>query len=453
MFTSYLTNLRAPIYGACLLLTLIMTTGSYYLSTLFLSDASFKTHFGTYVLLQFSIMAAVMLVAWRCAPAKNSRHFVRNLLAIGIFARLILVGVEPYTSNDVDRYLFDGRVALTGLDPYRVSHDDPSLTALRAEWQPPPEHAHYPTIYPPFAIALFSLSATAGAEHAQSLWRALVTLASILVLVLSALMLKKADKTQHLPLIALSPLLILESGIGLHLDIFSTLALVSAIVAWQYQRIFLCGLLIGLGTLVKVLPVMLLLPLFFSQPNIKRALSLVSGAVITITSGYAIAFLLGFKPLGSLALFFEKWRFASPVFTLLDHTVTATTLFVLSISFAVCACVAIAILCYRYKSFTHPFIIPCCQASIALPLILSPVVFPWYLMPLVPLLALQPNAYLLGWMLLMPLTYEVLNPFYCCQLWTPALWPVILLALWFCIAVLMLGITLFKYTLVKKIAV
>jgi alpha-1,6-mannosyltransferase len=466
MLTSHQPNLRALkpylcalAYGTCLLLTLLIASVSYYLSAIHSSpinsnDAPPNAHFGTYVLLQFSVMAVVMLVAWRFAPAKNSRHFIRNLLAIGILARLMLIGVEPYTSNDVDRYLFDGRVALAGLDPYSISHNDSSLTALRTEWQPPSEHAQYPTIYPPLAIALFSLSATAGAEHAQTLWRTLVTLASILVLVLSALMLKNADKIQYLPLIALSPLLILEAGVGLHVDIFSALAIVGAILSWQHKRLFLCGLLIGIGALLKMLPIMLLLPLFFIQPNLKRALTLACGAIAIILLGYGLAFSLGFRPVGSLGVFFEKWRFASPLFTFFENQLNTNTLFIISISLAAIACALIALASYRNKkAINQTIIIYCLQFSVALPLILSPVVFPWYLMPLVPLLALQPNRYLLGWTLLMPLTYEVLNQFRCCQLWVPALWPVILLVLLYSITILMLIIHFCKSKFAKQIAV
>jgi hypothetical protein len=50
-------------------------------------------------------------------------------------------------------------------------------------------------------------------------------------------------------------------------------------------------------------------------------------------------------------------------------------------------------------------------------------------MPLVPLMALYPNRYLIMWTLLMPLTYEVISQFICCQIWQPAQWPIWLLGL------------------------
>ena len=53
--------------------------------------------------------------------------------------------------------------------------------------------------------------------------------------------------------------------------------------------------------------------------------------------------------------------------------------------------------------------------ALAIPLLISPVVFPWYLSALVPLLALRPNIYgIAACLIIMPLTYEVLNDFSCC---------------------------------------
>ncbi|GAA59131.1 hypothetical protein P20652_0990 [Pseudoalteromonas sp. BSi20652] len=79
----------------------------------------------------------------------------------------------------------------------------------------------------------------------------------------SALVLKKANKLNNLALVALSPLLILETGVGLHIDAFSALAVIVAIYFWQRQSLLYCGIAIGIGMSLKILPVMLLLPLFF----------------------------------------------------------------------------------------------------------------------------------------------------------------------------------------------
>jgi hypothetical protein len=85
----------------------------------------------------------------------------------------------------------------------------------------------------------------------------------------------------------------------------------------------------------------------------------------------------------------------------------------------------------RSSPQNNTIIYACLQLSVALPLLVSPVLFPWYLMPLVPLLALWPNKYLIAWMLIMPLTYEVLGDFLAYQQWHPAQWPIVILGIFY----------------------
>lgn len=429
--------------------------------------------FGNIVIAQFSAMTLLMLIIWywqaqaakRPLVADNNQNTVWLVLATGVLARLILIGVEPYTSNDVDRYLFDGRIALTGLDPYQISHDHPALAQLRELWQPPAEHAKYPTLYPPLALAMFAVAASFGVsfsvESAQLVWQLMLTTASIASLYFAYLLLKAHNKLQHLALVALSPILIIETGVGLHLDAFSSLAVVAALYYWQRGKMALTGLCIGLGVLCKILPLVLLMPLVLANFSWRRAITMTTTAIAVIVTGYAITLALGFYPVGSIDVFFQKWRFAAPLFDLLSQLdqqsfVIALTAIVLSLVAVVAALAsrqqtpALKTQAQTQKqdgqseekqlqakrviqektidyTLSQPLIIAC-QLALVIPLLISPVLFPWYLMPLAVLLALSPNAALIIVLSVMPLTYEVLNQFICCRIWQPAQWPIDLLA-------------------------
>jgi hypothetical protein len=431
------TLIKPIIYYVGLVMTLILSVISYPLSAMASSGHPFAENLGIYTILHYSAMALFMLFAWYASPSSAHIRSYRHMIIVAIIARLVLVGIEPYSSNDVDRYLFDGRIVLEGMDPYSVSHDDPSLVELREQWQPPAEHAKYVTLYPPLALAMFTLSASAGIELAQIVWQILILLASISIVIISSFILKKANKLRHLPLVALSPILILEAGVGLHIDTFSTLAINLAIYAWQRHKIVVCGLMLGLGTLIKVLPIMLLLPLFFLSRNIQQMMKLSTTAVLTILAGYGALFAIGFNPIGSISIFFQKWRNASPLFEVFDAYLSGTTVITWLFFIIAVTTIGIAGVCYFNKKQSNdisnyvfaPKHALCLQLAVAMPLFLSPVLFPWYLMPLVPLLALRPNIYLLIWLFLMPLTYEVLSEFICCGHWQPASWPVWLLGI------------------------
>lgn len=468
------------LYFGCLLVYFLLCLSSHVLA----QSRFFADSLGFYLIAQFSLMSLLMLIIWRLTSNSNDVKDFRLLILFAILVRLVLIGVDPYSSNDVDRYLFDGKLALEGFDPYRISHDAIALTDLRAQWQPPVEHVKYVTLYPPLALALFSLAASAGVEYATQAWQIMLTLASLASLSLGILVLKKANKLRYLPLIALSPMLILESGMALHIDTFSTLAILLSLYAWQRQRLLLAGIAIGLGTLIKILPLVLLLPLslvcivsalkkyqndyqFEYQAQQEQlpasftrkllfsmcgAFQLCFSAIFVVIIGYLSALLLGFHPVGSISVFFNKWRFGAPLFSFFKDTLSGGQLLMISVAIAT---VVIAIICYLSLSSQRNTsvysstirhdnsslttneittdllpvrLVIALQLAMALPLLLSPVIFPWYLMPLVPLIALQPHFYGLAWLVIMPLTYEVINQFHCCHIWAPAQWPLYLLA-------------------------
>lgn len=421
---------NSALFYTSALSVLVLAMISYYLADLAYIKPAYDL--GYYTMAQYSLMGLAMLIAWKSAPEAIGFNDIRWLLLVAILARVVLIDAGSYASNDVDRYLFDGRIAVEGLDPYRISHDAPQLQALREQWQPPSEHAKYVTLYPPLALALFSVASSFGLEYALFAWKLIILSASIATLLIGTKVLAYAGKLQHLSLIALSPLLILEANIGLHIDAISSFAVILAIYLWQRQWIVMTGLVIGLGTAIKVVPIMLLLPLLFTMKNIESAVKLVIGALVTLVTIYAITLGLGLHPIGSIGIFFEKWRFAAPLFVALDQWLAGYQILIAMLLFASSLSLGIAYWLWQKRrelSSNNTLLFTAAQLALAIPLLISPVIFPWYLMPLVPLMALSPNRYLVAWTLLMPLTYEVLNGFLSEGLWLPATWPVWLVGL------------------------
>lgn len=393
---------------------------SYPLSSLHVSNSPNSSNWlGEWVLGQYFVLTMGMLLAWK------SRCFNENvtwLMVLGISARIGIIPVDPYLSNDVARYLFDGYIAGIGLDPYQISHDHSTLSEAVAWWNPPSEHLKYPTLYPPLAVGLFSLGSHWGPEVAYWVWKSLTALASIGVMFVSLILLKRLDKIQHFSLVALSPILILESGIGMHLDVFCALAVLGAVLCWFQEKWIKAGFLVGIGALIKLLPVILLVPLVGALRNWDKSVKLLFSAIITIIVGYGLAVLGGWKPVGSIGVFIEKFRFGSLLYSLFEPIW----------GFKITGIVSLVVLLIGYlllflkanKGLKQPQqVILLVQVALILPLITGPVVYPWYLLPLIPMLAIFPNNVLLVWTILQPLTYEVLSAFNCCRIWAPEIWP------------------------------
>lgn len=429
-----------------LLMFLLAALASYFISGGANNSASWLAeHVGTATIVQFSVMTLAMLLVWRHDVTQPGRNSYVLLIVVGIAARLILLGVDSYTSNDVSRYLFDGKLLLEGFDPYRTAHNHPDLAALVAQWQPPQEHLKYPTLYPPLALGFFTLSASFGAEYATFAWKCTVAIFSIATLLAGAVVLKKANRKQHFALLALSPLLVLESGIGGHIDTLTTLLVCLTLWAWLDKKPLLVGVFIALGALLKFLPLALLLPVLLTaryiNGRIDWAIQVITGLLVTLLLVYGVALHWGIEPVGSIGVFFQKWRFGSPLFTVLNNILPDIwVLIAIGILMLAGVTVAARHCMPRSKGSCHWSAVvnaaPIAAFIMALPLLMSPVVFPWYLMPLMPLLALAPRLWLLVWVLLLPFSYEVLNQFVCCNQWQPAQWPLVLIGTGLCASIL-----------------
>jgi alpha-1,6-mannosyltransferase len=415
------------LHRLCLCMSLLGVLGGFYLGQLQPNAGISNTaDMGWLTVAQFSFLSVCMLLAWWSAPNATSLRDVRLLLFVAVLARLICIPMETYTSNDMDRYLFDGKIALSGYDPYQVNHNDESLTELKNLWHPPEEHAQYPTLYPPLSLGLFTLVATTGLEQAPLTWKALTSGFGILTVFILALLLERMGYLKHLSIAALSPLLIMETGIGAHIDTFSTFFVAVALYLYNAKRLALTGMFIGLGALTKILPIILILPLCLGQKKLRASINIGAAAIITVALGYGITYLLGFVPIGSIGTLFEKWRFGSPLFSILDTFFTGQLLAVIP---ALGLFSGLLYIAYQSWKLSCPIAItdPLIPLSMALVLLVSPVVFPWYLMVLMPLLVVAPRPFLLTWACTLPLSYEVLGGFYSAQEWAPATWPLVVI--------------------------
>lgn len=399
------TQASPALIGSCLAFLLLSALGPALVQAV-------VDHNGSAYLLLHALMTAAMLTAWRHtevdAPA------LRWLLVTGLAARVLMLPVPPFTTHDVDRYLWDGAVAVAGFDPYRVAPADSAVSALRGLWPTPPEHAAYATLYPPGALALFALAASVGPEWAPWLWKLMVTMASLATLGLGRRLLEARGGQRHLALLALSPLLLLEAGIGGHIDSFATLALVAALLAAAAARWRWTGVAIAVAALIKLLPALALLPLaVFAR---RRAPALLLAAALTLGAAYGAALALGLLPLGSLPLFFERWRGGAPLFAAATAVMPMAAALAALAALALSMLVKSALLAWRRAPASLPW-------ALAAPLAISPVLFPWYWMPLVPLVALAPSWTLLAAVSLAPASHEVLDAMNRGDGWRPAAWP------------------------------
>ena len=105
------------------------------------------------------------LAVCRCRGASRpaAARTIWLVIIVAMAMRVMTLAAPPLLSTDVYRYVWDGRVQLAGISPYRYVPVAPELEFLRDDAVYPginrADYAH--TIYPPAAQMIFALAATA----------------------------------------------------------------------------------------------------------------------------------------------------------------------------------------------------------------------------------------------------------------------------------------------------
>src|SRR6202790_2068293 len=104
----------------------------------------------------YGVAAWLVIARASKIPPITGRAALAGILLVGVAMRLILLPSPP-ASNDIYRYVWDGRVQAAGINPYRYLPADEALRGLRDEAiYPNINRASYaPTIYPPAAELVF----------------------------------------------------------------------------------------------------------------------------------------------------------------------------------------------------------------------------------------------------------------------------------------------------------
>ena len=324
----------------------------------------------------------------------TGRAALWGLFVVAIAARAAVVPARPDLSTDIYRYLWEGRVILSGANPFMTTPSDTSLAALRDGTYDLVNHKSLPTIYPPLAQGLFAAAAWIRPNvTALKIIFSLFDVATIALLVV--LLRARGRPPTHALVYAWSPLVIVETGHSGHVDAAGVFLLVLGLVLWQRGRRLGAGLAFGASLLVKYLAVALA-PLLVRRGGV-RALAAM-GVVAAL--GYAAFLDAGPHLLGSLRVYCGTWWFNGPPFMALagflgDATVARRLLAGFGVAFMLVAARR------EHDPVRYLYLVTGCA------LVVSPTVYPWYLLWMVPLLCIYPNRAWIAFTGLVALSYAV----------------------------------------------
>jgi len=316
------------------------------------------------------------------------------ILALSLLCRLALLPHE--ISDDVNRYLWEGRLVNEDISPYIFAPDDKTLLSL-AEDDPFHRfinHPDLPAAYPPLVIFIFSWAGLIC--YNPSTMKVIMilfdmgTIAFILLLLAN----RKLD-FRWACLYALNPVVLYAFAGQSHFDVIQNFFLVAALFFYDRKSWFFMFLFAGLAVQTKYIAAATI-PFLINRRNYPY----IAVAILAAVAPYLMFQKTGFNHFFySMIKFGEEYAFNGSVHGLVwgvsGDMKTAT---------GICKFLLILLLAAGYAYF-HPDMnkrfqknpVPGIFFTIGAILLLSPTLHFWYLTWIIPFLTLRPSK---SWMLL-----------------------------------------------------
>lgn len=385
------------------------------------------------------------------------------VLVIGVLLRLVTFWTTPILEDDYYRYLWDGGVTASGINPYRtapaeVGHPEASkgrygasLDQLAQESGPiisRVNHPHLTTIYPPLAQLAFAVAHFIEPWKLWA-WRLVLAIFDGITLVLLFGILRIIGKEEAIAraryqsnkksiasggfrsnwfpqerrgagiiltgilIYWWNPLLITQTYSSVHMDLLTVPFVLGAIWLAAIARYNLSVVCLAAGAAVKIWPV-LLLPLIL-RPLLRRPKQLAVALVLfgTLVAGFYVPLFSAVQNGSSgLLAYTQRWEMNDALFMVFvwgarllpvtDWDWTAQEVARVLVVLVLSGWVLIQV--WEAPGSLRRFG-AVAMSIVAAAFLLSPTQFPWYYLWFLPLLALAPRFSLLLLTALLPLYY------------------------------------------------
>lgn len=342
---------------------------------------------------------------------------VNILLGLALFLRLMLVFVMPNLSDDIYRFIWDGRLIINGISPFAelpsyYIDNEITLNGIDKNLFNQLNSPNYFTVYPPVPQSVF---AWASFVFPKNVWGSMVVMKSVLLLFEAGtfFLLLKLLKHFSLPrknvlLYALNPLIILDTFANVHFEIVMIFFVLFALWLLVKHKWVFSAFAMSLAIASKLIPLMLL-PFFIKKLGWKKAVGYF--AIVGFTTGLLFLPFFNFdtiKNLGnSLDLYFQRFEFNASVYYVFRYIglrISGYNLIqVLGPVLAFVTAVSIFVMAFwKNKNRTIPTL---WLFAMTIFLLLATTVHPWYLSLAIALCVLTRFRYPIIWSGLIMLTY------------------------------------------------
>lgn len=270
----------------------------------------------------FGLYAAFFAVYFIIYKFFSEKNF-KVSLAAGIVFRFILLFSVPNLSDDVFRFIWDGRMAANGLNPFRhlpseVMHMS-ALPGLTKELYSRLNSPDYYTIYPPLLQVIFLAAAKLFVFNLYNtiiFFKCVILLVECSTLYVMILLLKKISLPRHFSLLYfLNPLIIVELTGNVHFDGLMIFFVLLSFLLLLQNFWKLSAISLAFGIAAKFIPA-LFIPLLIYKTGWRKGLKYLIITSLTCVALFALVFdLAAVQHIGkSMGLFFHRFEFNASVY-------------------------------------------------------------------------------------------------------------------------------------------
>jgi alpha-1,6-mannosyltransferase len=358
------------------------------------------------------------------APADTSR-LLAIMIGAGLIARLVLFASEPILEDDYQRYLWDGAVAVHGLNPYAASpravieagdaHPLAGLAASSGHVLRRINHPLLTTIYPPVAEAAFAVAHKLS-PWSLTAWRFVLLVCDAASLAILMSLLKTTGRS---PLWAAlywwNPLVLKEGFNSAHMEPLVVVLVLLALWLASQKRPVSAASALAFAAGAKLWPALLFPILIRASANTQRHVFTAIGLFSALIALWAWPVLsAGVGETSGFVAYAEGWKTNSALLPLLhaaaDPLLSLAGLTAAQSAIAVKTGLALILASLAVYLARQPIetLLDLLQRSALLIfalVLLSPAQYPWYVMWVLPFAAFWPSRVLLLMSALIPLYY------------------------------------------------
>jgi alpha-1,6-mannosyltransferase len=322
------------------------------------------------------------------------RYVIFTCLVLSVLWRIAFLITPPGQDDDIHRYVWDGRLQRLGYNPYRVVPSDPAVALLHTPDTRTLNNPELPSPYPAGAQLFFRV--VTSIHESIMAFKVAFLLCDFAIVLLLMDLLRRSGQSEHWVLAyAWHPLLALNVAGSGHIDIVGVLMLVLSAAALARRWRTVAAIAFALAIAVKFLPIVLL-PLYWRRVRVRDWLA----AAFVFAMLYLPFLHWGQIPTGSLGVYVQSFRFNDPWFALLERFAAPKFIAGLAVLIGI-----VTAICLRRKPSV-------CEADtwawpMAASLACAPVIYPWYLLWLLPFLRSTSTLPIMIWTLSILPTYVV----------------------------------------------